>query len=77
MEDVEHDRDTCSPPHTTRDRNDTGLHLYSTSTYFLHIELIIIAVMLRESTDLTVGQGSLSPLARVSGEAWTEQLSLP
>ena len=26
---------------------------------------------------LMVGHGSLSPLARVSGEAWTEQLSCP
>ena len=46
MEEAEQDRDTCSPPHTTRDRNDTGLHLYSTSTYFLHIELIIIITVL-------------------------------
>ena len=39
--------------------------------------IIIITVFLWESADLTVGQGSLRPLAKVSGEAWTEQLSLP
>ena len=42
VEEAEQASDTSSPPHTTRDLKEAGLHLYSTSTYFLHIELIII-----------------------------------
>ena len=32
-----HESETCSPPQTTLERNEAGLHLNRTSTYFLKI----------------------------------------